>query len=981
MKPAAWKTISVILPGDAQVDAQITFDNADRLIQKSAATAEKPRVISAWLAVTAFCCLALISAANAQQNNTIGTVAGPGPAFTGVALQTFLPNPTGIAEDSAGNLYIAAQYSYYIYKVTPSTGAMTIVAGTGIAGPSPKVGDSVPATAATFTSVVTVAVDASGNVYIFDASRLRVVNTQSSAISVLGTSINPGYIGTVSGSSPCSNAGTVYPSCGDTGPASEAQFYNPQGMYFDGSGNLFIADTVDQEIRFINLGSSAVSLLGTTVQAGNVATVAGNGWECNTPGTPCGDGGSATAPGKTGAKLDTPIGVVTDKAGNLYIGDSRDQRIRCVANAADGCPSQQTVNGKNVYPTSVGEIDTYAGKGAPFCTDPVGNSCDNKLKMDATFHNPSGIWLDPAGNLYVADQWDNKIREVTPGLNGKVGTVCGTGRAGYEDGKCPGDVEFYGPTAIVIDAAGNAFVADSGNDYIREGNEKTFSVKTIAGNGWVNPGPNGVAATQATLANPVDVKWDNAGANYYISDNGNNVIWEVNATTQVATIVAGNGHPSQFCTEPPPATCNGDNGPPTSATLDGPNGIALDLQGNLYITDSSDSAVRAVNMQSSQNLVVGTVSIPPGEILTIAGQQGVECLGPSQCGDGGLATQANVDYPIAVSVDSNRNVYISDYFIGRVRCVVTSSEGCPNSDRQDEQIGWIVSSAGQRGGSGQGKNGVPGDDSKLNHPYGVGTLNDNLIFDDSSNNMVRCVANVANGCGANTLEDYIYEWALTGAQGLSGDGGPATQAVESVPQGLDFDPAGNLYIGGGADLIVRRIDGFSGTILTVAGKPVHPGQGFGGDGGPSTSATLDNIGMSVNGNEELVIADAGNNRVRQVDMVPELAQHAPVNINFGSVQVGQSSPQQPATIQNYGLATLELGTTQLSDMTNFSTPSNTCNNPQNQLPPGPVTGPLQSTCTVEVVFNPQSPGTFNATLKINTALKTVTFNLSGTGTQ
>lgn len=943
---------------------------------KSAASASKSQLMSAMLALMALCCFAVLPSASAQANNTIGTVAGPGAPFTGVALQTFMPNPTGIAEDASGNIYIASQYSYYVFKVTPSSGASSIVAGTGISGPS-NGGDGGPATSATLSAAVAVAVDKSANVYIVDANRIRVVNTQQTAIVVLGQTIQAGNIQTVAGSTACTNAGQVYPSCGDTGPASSATFSNPEGIYIDGSENLFIADTIDQEIRFINTGTSTVTVLGVTVPPGTVATVAGNGYECNTPGTVCGDGGSATAQGSSGAKLDTPIGVITDSAGNLYIGDSRDQRIRCVANAAGGCPQL-------TYPsTAVGEIVTYAGAGAPFCTVPTNGCGDGGPKLNALFHNPSGLWLDSAGNLYVADQWDNRIRQVTPGENGKVEAVCGTGLAAYADGKCSGPTktgkgaEFYGPLAVILDSSGNAFIADSGNSLIREGSVKTGAITTIAGTGYASVGDNG-PATNASLANPVDVKWDPTRTNYYyIVDNGDNRIREVNTTTGMITTVVGTGRPSQACAEPPPATCNGDNGPATAATLDNPNGIAVDAQGNLYIADSSDSAVRVVNMQSTP-ITIATVSIPAGEIVTVAGQQGVECLGPSVCGDGGPATEANVDYPIAVTVDTQGNIYISDYYIGRVRCVVNSAGGCPNTVNPNPSVGTIVSSAGLVGGSGFNKNGIPAGKAKLNHPYGLGTLNGDLIFDDSVNNRVRCVANFADGCGNNTLLSYIYEYALTGASGFSGDGGPAISAVESVPQGFGFDPEGNLYIGGGADFVVRRIDATTQNIMTVAGNPVHPGApGFAGDGGPSVGATLDNLALAVNENEYLLIADQGNNRVREVDMVPEVAQFEH-NLNFGTVVVGQDSTPLPATIQNYGLATLSIGTTQLSDTVDYTITSNTC---QTQLPPGPEAGQYKSTCTVEVQFNPQSVGPLNATLTINTGLGPFTFNLIGTGQQ
>jgi hypothetical protein len=367
---------------------------------------------------------------------------------------------------------------------------------------------------------------------------------------------------------------------------------------------------------------------------------------------------------------------------------------------------------------------------------------------------------------------------------------------------------------------------------------------------------------------------------------------------------------------------------------------------------------------------------------------GVECLGEPACGDGGQATAGNVNYPIAVAVDLQGNLYIADYFLSRIRCVANVAGACPNTEKVNGQplgptvVGEIVSIAGTIGGRGQSHNNIPANSAKLLFPYGIGVTTGGVIFDDSGNSEVRCVALVANGCGPNTKTADIYDYALTGAPGFSGDGGPATQATENVPQGLGFDPAGNLYFGGGADFVVRRVDGSTQNIMTVSGNTQFPGTpGFAGDGGPSvatgTTLYMDNLGLAVSGNEFLLIADDGNNRIRQVDMVPVVA--LPVQkLNFGTVQVGGTSTQQTASMQNYGLATLPISSTVLSDTTDFQIVqgTNTC---VTQLPPGPATGQHKSLCSVNVVFTPQSTGTFNATLTFNTSLGPEVVKLTGIG--
>ena len=887
--------------------------------------------------------LAIVSAL-AQQNNTINTVAG-GATYNSSATLTAIPNPTGIAEDASGNVYVVSQYSYYVYKVTPG-GTLSVFAGTGIFGFG---AENVPATGTPLTAAVAVGVDAnSGNVYIVDGNRIRMVSNGniSTLANLTGTN--------------CPHPTDL---CGDGGPASQAQFFSPQAIYVNAAGNIFIADTQDQKIRFINMQSTAVTVTGQTVQPGNVATLAGNGETCNGPFVACGDGGLATAPGNSGAKLDLPQGLITDKAGNLYIGDTRDQRIRCVLNVAGGCPQLAHQN------VVVGDIVTYAGSGQ-VCGNPMNSCNDGQPKLSGRFHNPAGLWVDGVGNLYIADQWDNKIREVTTGINGTVITVCGNGTPGSENGKCAKGVEFWGPLAIIFDGFGNAYVADSGNSLVRHGQIATGQVTTFAGSGLV--GDNG-PATLATLANPVGVTWDPAGVNYYIVDNGNNRIREVTADGNIQT-VAGNGHPSQ----PSPGSI-GDNGPATQATLSNPNGVAVDGAGNLYIADTDNAVVRVVNMQSAPITVAGK-TIQPGQIDTVAGQTGVGGCEPAtaQCGDGGPATGPDVfmDYPIAVSVDGSGNFYVADYYDNRVRCILNLTGGCPNTNYTDVGVGDIVTYAGTGSGGKQG-NGAPADTASLHYPDGIAA---NAVGDlqiaDTLNNEVRCVAGVNGGCQSPKAQAaYIYDYAFNGQPRFSGDGGPAKSASMHIPKGVALDPSGNLYVGGGADVVVQRIDAPTQTVITVAGDPLHPGNvGFAGDGGLSIQATLDNLGLSVNGSEQLLIADHGNNRVRMVDMVPVPALWNR-KLVFPDTPVGQSSQPMQAKLQNAGLASLPISSTMLGgdDPQDFSVKPNTC---VTQLSPGPGT---QSFCYVTVTFTPTQTGQRTATVTVNTSMGPQLVNLIGTG--
>jgi trimeric autotransporter adhesin len=883
-------------------------------------------------------CIAFSWTASAQTNNTIQTVAGP-PRFTTTALLAALPNPSGIAEDVSGNIYVAAQYSYYVYKVNPSTGAMSIFAGTGISGFS---GDGGPAASAALSAPVAVAVDNnSGNVYIVDNNRIRVVNS--------------GIINTYAGTGQA--CGSPIGGCGDNGLAITATFGNPKAVYVDGFGNLFIADTGDQLIRFINTESTPVTITGITVQPGYIVAVAGNGLVCNGPTYVCGDGGSATQPGPSGARLDLPAGVATDSAGNIYIGDTRDQRIRCVANGTGGCHDTSTVTG---------EIVTYAGSGL-FCPRPTGPCNDGQTPLNAQFHNPSGVWADSAGNLYIADQWDNKIREVTVAIC-KQGTTCvttvaGTGDAGFagDEGKAQ-KAELDGPLAVILNASGNMTIADSGNGRIRQ--TVSSIINTIAGGG---SNGDGGAATAASLANPATVAWDATGTNYYIADAAYNRIREVSANN--ISTVAGTGQPTGF--DP---TENGDGGSAFLATLNNPNGVAVDAAGNLYIADTTNALIRAVNMQATPVTLL-SVTIEPGDIATVAGS-GNKCENPTGlCGDGAPATDsgARITYPSSVALDGRGNLYIADNYDNRVREVIAVAGACGKFAAL--KVGDICTLAGT-GTAGYNGDDIPAYTAELHHPYGVAADNDgNVYIADSENNRVRCVIGAAGGCGgsaygAGTITTYAYD----GGKTFAGNGGPANLASRPIPLEVALDPAGNLFVGGGAVLDVQRVDAATQMVITVAGNGK---LGFGGDGGPSTQATLDNLGLSVDGAGNLLIADTGNNRIREVDMVPVVAQFQ-MKLGFGTIQDGTTSQTMYATMQNYGLATLPIYSTQIqgADEAYFPIVSNTC---INQLPPGPTHGTDKSTCSVGIQFAPTAPGPYNATLIINTSLGQEMWKLSGQG--
>jgi uncharacterized protein (TIGR03437 family) len=328
------------------------------------------------------------------QTYTIYTVAGNGTqgpsGDNGPATSAQLNWPEGVAVDPAGNLYIADNFNNRIRKV--SNGVITTVAGDGAQGFS---GDNGPAASAQLYGPTGVAVDSAGNVYIADAENARI------------REVSKGVITTVAGNG-------SFGFSGDNGPATSAQLYGPWGVAVGSAGNLYIADEVNNRIR--------------RVSNGVITTVAGNG----APGF-SGDNGPATS-----AQLYGPCGVAVDAAGNLYIADTYNQRIRKVSN---------------------GVITTVAGNGT------YGFSGDNGPATSAQLKGPWGVALDSAGNLYIADTSSLRIRKVS---NGVIATVAGNGTFGFSGDSGPATgAQLYGPTGVAVDSAGNLYIADEFNDRVR----------------------------------------------------------------------------------------------------------------------------------------------------------------------------------------------------------------------------------------------------------------------------------------------------------------------------------------------------------------------------------------------------------------------------------------------------------------------------------------------------------------------------------
>ncbi len=388
-------------------------------------------------------------------------------------------------------------------------------------------------------------------------------------------------------------------------------------------------------------GSLAIMIPGTiSIVAGQVGQ-----W------TSVNDGQPATS-----ADLYLPTSIAVDGAGDIFIADSSHNRIREVV-------------------ASTGIIQTVVGNGNPGY-DPTAT-----VAISTTLTLPGAVALDGAGNLYVADTDNDEILEVNL-ASGNIVARWGNGQSGYAgDGHAPDDstTEFNAPHGVTVDASGDVYIADTGNNRIREISASTGLITTVAGGG-ATPGlcigstdslGDGCVATSATLDTPYAVAFDPAG-NMYIPDSGNNVVRMVNSSG-VITSYAGDKS----------AGFSGDGGAATSAELDSPLGVACDAAGNVYIADA-------------RNYVVRKVSAKTGKISTIAGNNtsgsyndgksgypyGNGQNGSKYTGSGiayaGLTPPSNVTgagiyAPYALALDAAGDIYVAEYFDNVVRKVTANT--------------------------------------------------------------------------------------------------------------------------------------------------------------------------------------------------------------------------------------------------------------------------------------------------------------------
>ncbi len=597
---------------------------------------------------------------------------------------------------------------------------------------------------------------------------------------------------------------------GDGGPGTKALLSYPYGVALDTNGNLYIADTLDNRVRKVVLAT------------GVITTIAGTGF-----GGFSGDGGPGIS-----AQINGPGSVAADANGNVYFTDVNNQVIRKV--------------------DSNGNISTFAGTpGVGGATGDGGPATQAKLGL----HLGSGMAVDAAGNLYIADSLNSAIREVTVS-NGNINTIAGTigknGSAG--DGGPATSAMLYYPFGVAVDSSGNVYIADSFNQEIREVSAQSHTIQLIAGTARSagSTGDGGPAA--AALFNyPYGIAVDSGGS-LYIGDFSNDEIRKITAgATPTINTIVGNIKLG--------GTLAGDGGPATAAGMSGPISVAVNSGGSVYFADLLNDRVRYVSQ---------------GTINEVAGADHAQ-------GDGGKATAAYLYFPQTIAEDSAGNLYIADTKnnairkvtsagimstlakVGAPQAVVVDNSGNAYFTASNQIIGKVDSKgnltivAGTSYKAGFSGDGGPASAALLNSPQGLALDSaGNLYIADTYNHRIREISggniNTIAGSGAPCLSPC-------GTGGFSGDGGPATLATLSFPYGVAVDSVGNVYIADSNNNAIRKVT--IGTINTVAGTGGKPG--YMGDGGLATAALLNGpLGVAADASGNIFIADSENNVVRVV---------------------------------------------------------------------------------------------------------------------
>jgi hypothetical protein len=575
----------------------------------------------------------------------LGTTTGDGgPAAAGP-----LDEPGGVFVNASGT-YIADTADSRVQEVAAVSGmqwGMSMTAGdaytiagsaTGAAGAS---GDGGAATAALLDGPKGVTVSSAGVLYIADAGNNRVQRVTAA-----------GVISTLAGSA----AGTPGLS-GDKGAASSALLSDPSGLAVGAgtSGDVYIADTGNSRVQ--EVPAAAGIQWGQPMTAGDIYTITGS--STGTAGH-TGDGGAVAS-----ALLSAPAGVAVSSGGDLYIADTANNRVQEVP-AAAGTQWGQSMLAHDMY--------TVTGSAA----GTAGHAGDGAAAGSALLNAPGAVTWGNGGQLYIADTDNNRVQEAagtghtergTMMTAGDIYTIAGsaTGSGGFSGNGGAGTSALLAvPGQAVLDGSGDLLIADTANNRVRQVSASSGTIAALAGNGGtLQQDGDGGPATGGALLSPSGLASDAAG-NIYIADTSNERIQEIAASTHSQwgqSMTAGDVYTVAGSSTGQTGT-TGDSGPASAALLNGPEAVAADAAGNLYIADAGGLDIREVAATAHTQW---GIAMAAGDIYLIAGG------GTASPGDGGSATSAKLGQVFGLTVDPAGDLYLADSLNSRIQEVAAAA--------------------------------------------------------------------------------------------------------------------------------------------------------------------------------------------------------------------------------------------------------------------------------------------------------------------
>jgi trimeric autotransporter adhesin len=467
------------------------------------------------------------------------------------------------------------------------------------------------------------------------------------------------------------------------------------------------------------------------------------------------------------------------------------------------------------------------------------NAGDGGLAVNAKLNGPTDIVFDSSGNAYICDAGNNRIRKVD--TSGNISTWVGTGTASSTgDGGAGTAATINSPQALAMDASNNLFIAEFSGNKIR----KVTSGGTIslyAGTGTASSTGDGAAATLATLNNPRGLAVDSSG-NVFVGEYAGARVRKITAATGIITTYAGDGT----------VVTDGDGGSALTASFKNVGNLTFDSSGNLYVAEYNAGRIRKVT--------TGNV------ISTVAGQ-GVS----NELNDGSGADTAFISTVRAAAFDTSGNMYVADYGNFRVRKVAVTTS-------------IITTFAGTGLSPTYNSDRVAATTSRLYNPAGMDIdASGNIYLADYNNCRIRKI----------TPQGSIYTVVGTGSCGSAGDGGSALLATINGPKSVVFDSAGNYYISEYTGNRVRKVD-TSGNISTVAGTGT---AGFNSDGVAATTAQVNQPEqLAVDSSNNLYIADEGNHRIRKITVSTGIISTVAGNGTSGSA--GDGAAATSANLKN-----------------------------------------------------------------------------------